>query len=136
MLKNKWSCTKLIGGRGLGGFQNSYNRTDPNWCAHMTNFIRVFQMRSMYKIDRRRDGGGYKNCSLTKFWFENVSTNLRKKQKQKHFNGILIAMKGRSFQIFQLNTEKVYTYTQIIVILCIKTLLKTMGVLPINLFYQ
>ena len=26
MLKNKWSCTKLIGG---GGVQKSYTRTDP-----------------------------------------------------------------------------------------------------------
>ena len=45
-MKNKWSCTKLIGGGGLGGGQKSYTRTDP-------------------KIDRRGARGVQKSFTRT-----------------------------------------------------------------------
>ena len=51
MLKNKWSCTKLIGGGG--GVQKSYTRTDPNRVLVLSNFA-IGVLESV----NEREGGG------------------------------------------------------------------------------
>ena len=42
MLKNKWSCTKLIGGGGAqGGVQKSYTRTDPTFKIILQDYVNL-----------------------------------------------------------------------------------------------
>ena len=58
MLKNKWSCTKLIGGGGTGGVQKSYTRTDPeiiftHFIMHISPYIFEIRKLNIYQVKAR-----------------------------------------------------------------------------------
>ena len=63
---------------GLGAEHRGWERLGAGRCSHMTNYIHVLHMRSMYKIDRIRGGGPNKIVlqEITAFWNLEIELNL------------------------------------------------------------